>query len=229
MNAPAIPQSALDVFESTKGFMPLDEGRVLHEIAYSYLAAAAGGTRPAVGVEIGTYAGRSTVLLGEAARAAGARIVTVDHHRGSEEHQVGWEYHDAELVDAHTGRIETLGLLRHTLWDAQLDDIVLPLVGSSPAAALVWSTPARFVFIDGGHSEAAAHADFEGWAPWVEVGGALLIHDVFPDPADGGRPPFEIYERALATGQFTEVAVQDSLRVLRRDSGELGAPMPPRT
>lgn len=116
MIVPAIPQSALDVFESTKGFMPLDEGRVLHEIAYSYLAGAAAGARPAVGVEIGTYAGRSTVLLGEAARAAGARIVTVDHHRGSEEHQEGWEYHDAELVDAHTGRIETLlGILQQQL------------------------------------------------------------------------------------------------------------------
>ena len=102
-------------------------------------------------------------------------------------------------------------------------------VGSSRQVARVWGKPAEFVFIDGGHSSEAAQADYEGWAPWVEIGGALLIHDVFPDPADGGRPPFEIYERALATGQFTEVAVQDSLRVLRRDSGELGAPMPPRT
>ena len=60
----------------------------------------------------------------------------------------------------------------------------------------------------------------------VKIGGALLIHDVFPNPEDGGRPPYEIYCRALESGQFTEVAAVDSLRVLRRDSGEVGAPMP---
>jgi hypothetical protein len=49
---------------------------------------------------------------------------------------------------------------------------------------------------------------------------------VFPNPEDGGRPPYEIYCRALESGQFTEVRAVDSLRVLRRDSGEIGAPMP---
>ena len=43
------------------------------------------------------------------------------------------------------------------------------------------------LFIDGGHTEEAAQRDFDGWARWVDVGGALVIHDVFPDPADGGR------------------------------------------
>lgn len=228
MNAPAVPARALEVFEATTGFMPLDEGMALYEVAYEFLARPAQTNDPAVFVEIGTYAGRSTVLIGEAARATGSRVVTVDHHRGSEEHQPGWEYHDASLVDPHTGRIDTLPLLRRTLWDAELDDVVIPMIGSSPAVAQVWSTPARCVFIDGGHSEAAAHADLESWAPWVELGGALLIHDVFPDPADGGRPPFEIYQRALATGDFTEVRAQDSLRVLQRTGGTVGAPLPPR-
>ena len=102
----------------------------------------------------------------------------------------------------------------------------LPLPCSSSQVAKVWGKPASFVFIDGGHSSEAAQADYEGWAPWVEIGGALLIHDVFPDPEDGGRPPYEIYCRALESGQFTEVRAVDSLRVLRRDSGEVGAPMP---
>ena len=92
--------------------------------------------------------------------------------------------------------------------------------------ARAWGAPASFVFIDGGHSSEAARADYEAWAKWVQVGGALLIHDVFPDPADGGRPPYEIYCRALESGQFTEVRAVDSLRVLRRDSGTVGEPMP---
>lgn len=199
----------------------------LYNVVFGYLSRPAPTNDPAVCVEIGTYAGRSTILLGEAARATGSRVVTVDHHRGSEEHQPGWEYHDATLVDSYTGRIDTLPLLRRTLWDAGLDDIVIPMIGTSQAVAQVWSTPARVVFIDGGHSEAAAHADLESWAPWVERGGALLIHDVFPDPADGGRPPFEIFQRALATGDFVEVAAQDSLRVLERVGGSVGDPLPP--
>jgi hypothetical protein len=44
----------------------------------------------------------------------------------------------------------------------------------------------------------------------------LAIHDVFPDPADGGRPPYEdIYLPALASGRFTELSATGSLRVLR--------------
>jgi hypothetical protein len=48
-------------------------------------------------------------------------------------------------------------------------------------------------------------------------GGLLLIHDVFPDPSDGGRPPYElIYQPALASGDFEEVEALGSMRVLRR-------------
>jgi hypothetical protein len=50
----------------------------------------------------------------------------------------------------------------------------------------------------------------------VARGGALAIHDVFPDPADGGQAPYHIYLRALASGAFAEVAVEGSLRLLER-------------
>ena len=204
--------------EATPGFMPIDEGTALHQAALRYL-----GT--GVGVEIGTYCGRSTVYLGGAAQATGGTIVTIDHHHGSEEHQPGWEYHDPGFVDPHTGQLDTSARLRHTLADAGLEDQVVAVLGSSAQVAAFWRTPVSFVFIDGGHSSAAAHADFDGWARWVSVGGALFIHDVFPDPADGGRPPFEVYQRALATGQFTEVEVHGSLRVLERTRGQTGEPL----
>ena len=59
--------------------------------------------------------------------------------------------------------------------------------------------------------------DYERWTPHVVPGGTLCIHDVFPDPADGGRPPYEqIYLPALASGRFEEVTAIGSLRVLRR-------------
>jgi MMP 1-O-methyltransferase len=204
-----------ELAERVTGFMPADEGRALHDVAMSYLD-------HGVGVEIGTYCGKSTVLLGAAARSRGSVLFTIDHHHGSEEHQPGWEYHDTSLVDAVTGRFDTLPTLRHTLDEAGLDDNVVAVVGKSTVVAQGWRTPLQLLFIDGGHSEEAAHKDYEGWAKWVSAGGALIIHDVFPDPRDGGRPPYEIYCRALESGAFAEKAATGSMRVLERTVGDAG-------
>ncbi|MDQ1250470.1 MAG: 1-O-methyltransferase [Actinomycetota bacterium] len=191
------------------GFMPDDEGRALFDAGVRYL-------RGGVAVEIGTYCGKSTLLLGAAAADTGSVLFTVDHHHGSEEHQPGWEFHDTALVDPVTGRFDTLPQFRRTLDAAGLEDTVVAVVGRSAVVARAWRTPLELLFIDGGHSEAAANADFDGWSPWVAVGGALVIHDVFPDPRDGGRPPYHIYCRAMDSGDFTEVAAIGSLRVLQR-------------
>jgi predicted O-methyltransferase YrrM len=198
------------------GFMPADEGQALHDVGMRYLDRG-------VGVEIGTYCGKSTVLLGAAARARGSVLYTIDHHHGSEEHQPGWEYHDTSLVDPVTGRFDTLPTLRHTLDEAGLHDNVVAVVGKSTVVAKGWRTPLQLLFIDGGHSEEAARTDYDGWARWVSAGGALIIHDVFPDPRDGGRPPYEIYCRAVESGVFTEKAATGSMRVLERTAGDAGA------
>lgn len=203
----------LRVAAATPGFMPLDEAMALHDVALTYLSQ---DDSVGIGVEIGTYCGKSTVYLGAAAERTGGLIVTVDHHRGSEEHQPGWEYHDTALVDGHSGLLDTAARFRQTMFDASLEATVLGLLAPSTAAARVWGREADFVFIDGGHSMEAAQNDYDGWARWVRPEGALLIHDVFPDPADGGRPPYEIYCQALNSGRFSEVAIHGSLRVLQR-------------
>jgi MMP 1-O-methyltransferase len=195
--------------EAAPGFMPAAEGLALSDAAARY------APRGPV-LEIGSYCGKSTIYLAGGARAAGQLVVTVDHHRGSEEHQPGWEYHDPALVDPATGRLDTLPRLRATLAAAGLEEHVVVVVGRSADVARVWATPLGLVFIDGGHTEAAAVTDYQSWAPWVAAGGALAIHDVFPDPADGGRPPYLIYQRALASGAFTEVRAVGSLRLLER-------------
>jgi len=201
--------------EQVRGFMPDDEGRALYDAAMRYLD---GG----VGVEIGTYCGKSTLLLGAAAQQTASVLYTIDHHHGSEEHQPGWEYHDASLVDEVTGLFDTLPTFRRTLDAAGLDEHVVAVVGKSAIVAQAWRSPLQFLFIDGGHTEAAAIQDFDGWAKWVTAGGALVIHDVFPDPKDGGRAPYQIYCRAIDSGQFREVSVNGSLRVLERTSGQPG-------
>ncbi|WP_307128990.1 class I SAM-dependent methyltransferase [Streptomyces sp. B1I3] len=190
--------------------MPVHEGLAL------YAAAVEAGALGLPLLEVGTYCGRSTILLADAARAAGVTALTVDHHRGSEEQQPGWEYHDPSVVDPEVGRMDTLPTFRRTLHAAGLEEHVVALVGRSPQVAAVWGGLLGLVFIDGGHTDEHAGGDYEGWAPKVAEGGLLVIHDVFPDPADGGQAPYRVLQRALASGAFTEVSVTDSLRVLRR-------------
>ncbi|MEU4347459.1 class I SAM-dependent methyltransferase [Streptomyces sp. NPDC023838] len=202
----------LAAFEAAKGFMPVREGLALYD------AAVQAGALGLPLLEVGTYCGRSTLLLADAARAAGTVAVTVDHHRGSEEQQPGWEYHDATVVDPEVGLMDTLPTFRRTLHKAGLEDHVIAVVGRSPQVARVWGGPVGLVFIDGGHTDEHANGDYEGWAPHLAEGGLLVIHDVFPDPVDEftGQAPYRVYLRALASGAFTEVSATDSLRVLRR-------------
>ena len=194
-----------DVISRTKGFLPGDEGQALH--------AAALAARPGTWLEVGTYCGKSTVHLGAAARSVGAELVTLDHHRGSEENQPGWEWHDPSLVDPHTGRLETLPALRHTLWDAGLDDTVSVLVATTQQVARWWTSPLALLFLDGNHTEEVAQHDYAAFARHLEPGGLLAVHDVFERPEDGGRPPWHVFCRALDEG-FRPVGRTGSLRLL---------------
>jgi predicted O-methyltransferase YrrM len=211
MTTPA--PEVLAAFTAADGFMPEDEGLAL------YAAAVEAARRTGLPVlEIGTYCGRSAILLADAARRTGTVALTVDHHRGSEEQQPGWEYHDPTLVDPEVGLMDTLPRFRRTLHAAGLEQHVIALVGRSPQVAAVWGGRLALVFIDGGHTDEHAGGDYDGWAPHLAEDGLLVVHDVFPDPADGGQAPYRVYLRALADG-FEEVSVTGSLRVLRRAKG----------
>jgi predicted O-methyltransferase YrrM len=209
-------QAVVKVARQTRGFMPDDEGEALLLAALRAGQAALPGSSPPTFVEIGAWCGKSSLYLGAAAEATGAVLFSVDHHRGSEENQPGWEHHEADLVDPDLGQIDTLSYWRRAVGDAGLEASVVGVVGDSPTVAARWRHPLAFCFIDGGHGEAPAWADYRGWAPRVVLGGWLAIHDVFPDPADGGRPPYELYCAALASDEFSEDGVCGSLRVLRR-------------
>jgi predicted O-methyltransferase YrrM len=202
---------------AAKGFMPEDEGALLYDVAVRALA-------DGPGVEVGTYCGKSAIYLGAAARAAGSTVFTVDHHRGSEENQPGWDYHDASLVDPVVGRLDTLPTFRRTLADAGLEDEVVAVVGRSTTVSAHWRTPLALLFVDGGHTDEHAGNDYVGWGRWVRHGGTMVIHDVFPDPTDGGRPPYTIYLRAI-DGGFREAQALGSMRVLTRVHGDAGDPV----
>jgi predicted O-methyltransferase YrrM len=213
---PARVQGLLQLARHTRGFMPDDEGEALFVAASRAGREEVPGAVPPTFVEIGAWCGKSSVYLGAAAEATGAVLLSVDHHRGSEENQPGWDYHEPDLVDPEAGRIDTLLHWRRTIAGAALEASVMGVVGDSPTLAARWDRPLCFCFIDGGHGAEPAWADFHGWAPHVAVGGWLAIHDVFPDPADGGRPPYELYRAALRSREFVEDGACGSLRVLRR-------------
>jgi hypothetical protein len=208
-----------DLFQAarcTRGFMPDDEGEALFRAALRAGQRDVPGAVPPTFVEIGAWCGKSTLYLGAAAEATGAMVLSIDHHRGSEENQPGWDYHEPDLVDPDVGRIDTLAHWRHTIVGAELEASVMGVIGDSPTLAARWDHPLALCFIDGGHGEEPAWADFRGWAPHVALGGWLAIHDVFPDPADGGRPPYELYLAALDSAEFVDDGACGSLRVLRR-------------
>jgi predicted O-methyltransferase YrrM len=198
----------LAVARGTKGFMPEAEGLALHDAGLD-------GGQVGPLLEIGSYCGKSAVYLGAAAAQRDTVLFTIDHHHGSEENQSGWEHHDTEVVDPRTGRMDTLPFFRRTIEDAGLVGAVVAIVGDSPTVGRFWEAPVGFLFIDGGHAEDVAMADYQGWAHLVAPGGVLAIHDVFEDPADGGQAPFRVWQRAVADG-FTPLTTTGSLRTLRR-------------
>ena len=196
-------------FLAAPGFMPEDEGLALYAAAVE--VAALGPL-----VEIGSYCGRSTLLLAAAAASADTHVVTIDHHRGSEEHQPGWEYHDPALVDPAVGRIDTLPTFRGVIAGSGLEEHVIAVVARAEDIGRYWNVAAGLVFIDGSHTDQSAQRDYETWASHVATGGLLAIHDVFENPEEGGQAPFRAYRRAMESGWFTEEAGCRSLRLLRR-------------
>ena len=195
--------------DQVKGFLAKEEGEALYGFAKHYSS-----TGPCL--EIGSYCGKSALYLGTAVKENNQLLYSIDHHRGSEEQQPGEEFFDPELLDESGKGINTLPFFLVTIDKAGLTDTVIPIVSSSVEASEVWSKPLAMVFIDGGHSEKAANDDYNVWHPHIIKGGLLAIHDVFPNPEDGGRPPFKIYTKAKESGLFKEVDMINSLALLEK-------------
>ncbi|MFV0276941.1 MAG: class I SAM-dependent methyltransferase, partial [Parahaliea sp.] len=191
-----IPELPVDL-DQIRGFLAADEAQALYRHAR-----AARQLGPVL--EVGSYCGKSTLCLGQACRDGGT-VYALDHHRGSEEHQAGEQFHDPAVFDADEGLVDTFGEFRRTIRQAGLEDTVVPLVSSSAVVARHWRTPLGMVFIDGGHSLDAALTDYRCWSAHLLQGGILAIHDLFADPFEGGQAPWTIYRLALDSGLFAAV------------------------
>ncbi|WP_406827879.1 class I SAM-dependent methyltransferase [Microbulbifer sp. ARAS458-1] len=205
----ALPMELPLDITTVKGFLADTEGEALYR-----LAADASDRGPCL--EVGSYCGKSTIYLGSACKLMDNTLFAVDHHRGSEEHQPGEEYHDRELFDDRSQLMDSFHAFRTNMRAAKLEDHVVPVVAPTAVAARHWNTPLGLVFIDGGHSLEAALADYRSWSRHIVPGGYLAIHDIFPNPEDGGQAPYDIYKLALASGQFELVELVETLGILRR-------------
>jgi predicted O-methyltransferase YrrM len=203
-----IPDLPADI-DHIKGFLAQDEAQALYDQALSV------STSGPV-LEIGSYCGKSTIYLGLACRANDSTVFALDHHRGSEEHQQGEFFHDPDLFDSGEGVVDTFREFRRNIHRAGLDEVVVPVVAGSEAAARHWHTPLAMVFIDGGHSMEAALTDYRCWTPHLQRGGILAIHDLFADAHEGGQAPYAVFRMALASGLFENLGQVNSLGLLRR-------------
>ena len=195
--------------DQIKGLLADDEAEALYNAALQ-----AGAIGPVL--EIGSYCGKSTIYLGLAARANSSTVFALDHHRGSEEHQKGEFFHDPELYDSGEEVMDSFREFRRNISAAELDDVVVPVVAGSQAAARHWQTSLAMVFIDGGHSLEAALTDYRCWMPHLMRNGVLAIHDLFDDAHAGGQAPYAVYRMALASGLFESLGQVNSLGLRRR-------------
>ena len=194
---------------TVKGFLDPIEGEALYLYAKQYVR-----NNPCL--EIGSYCGKSSVYLGSAVKENDQKLYSIDHHKGSEEQQPGEEYFDSDLINAEGNGIDTLPFFLETIEKSKLDKFIIPIVSTSEEAYQDFTMNFDMVFVDGGHSEKAAQKDYELWSKRITKGGLLAIHDVFPNPEDGGRPPYNIYRRALESGNFKKLEMIKTLGLLMK-------------
>ena len=179
--------------DNLKGFMPNHEGLALTKWAekFSYYGPA---------LEIGTFGAKSALYIAAGSSIHDQLVYTIDHHSGSEEHQLGEEYFDPEIYDKKLGRVNTVPLMQANLQQFDESNWVVPIIANANSIAPSWRAELGLLFIDGSHTEISALNDYDNWNSKLHSNGALVIHDIYEKPEDGGQAPYLIYQKALTEG-----------------------------
>jgi predicted O-methyltransferase YrrM len=177
-------------FNSVKGFLDHNEGILLYQMAKKYCF-------KTFAVEIGSYCGKSACYIGQACKENMTHLVTIDHHRGSEEQQFGEQYFDPDEYDYKKERVDTLPSLLKNISKFKLDKSIKVMIEASKSASKKIKEEIDLLFIDGSHTFESTRADYESWKEKIRVGGILAIHDIYDSELEGGQAPREIYEKAL--------------------------------
>ena len=181
----------LNKFDSIKGFLAHEEGLFLYELTKKYCL-------KNFAVEVGSYCGKSACYIGQACKENKTYLMTIDHHRGSEEQQYGEEYFDPDEYNYDKEIVDTLPTLLKNIQKFRFEEVILPIVNSSELASKEIENNIDLVFIDGSHTFESARKDYVSWKNKIRIGGILAIHDVYDSEVEGGQAPKEIYEKALS-------------------------------
>jgi MMP 1-O-methyltransferase len=141
------------------GWLTPKEGRLLYELARRC-------SGRGVIVEIGSWKGKSTIWLASGSRrGAGVPVYAIDPHTAESDNL------------ATQSPVPTFEEFSRNVRRAGVDDLVVPRVMTSAAAARDFTEPVELIFIDGAHDYASVALDFELWFPKVIDGGTLAFHD----------------------------------------------------
>ena len=179
--------------DNLKGFMPNHEGQALTKWAKKF-------SQHGPALEIGTFGGKSALYIAAGISSNNQLIYTIDHHLGSEEHQLGEEYFDSDIYDNHLGRVNTVPLMQENLQQFDESKWIIPIIADANVLAPNWKQELGLLFIDGSHTEISAENDYDNWSSKIHSMGALVIHDIYEKPEEGGQAPYLIYQKALNDG-----------------------------
>jgi Methyltransferase domain len=154
-------------------------------------------------VEVGSYCGRSTLVLGGVVRALGGsceRVFAVDPHEGT----VG------AVGQGLVSGEPTIDRFRKTICEAGLGQVVKEVVARAEYITL--DVPLSLIFIDGLHDYANVCGDITQFQGQLLPGGLLACHD-YADYYPGVR---RAVDDLTATGAYELVRQVQSLVVLRK-------------
>jgi hypothetical protein len=156
--------SALAAVSGVEGWMTDAQARRLWDAAR---AVPAGGQI----VEIGSYRGRSAIVLARAA-AEGNTVVAIDPHAGNDR---GPQEIEGYADEAESDHQTFLGNLDRAGVSERVRHVRLP----SAEAHREVSGELALLYIDGAHRYGPARDDIRDWGARVARGGTMLIHDGF--------------------------------------------------
>ena len=160
-------------------------------------------------VEVGSYCGRSTTVLGSVVKAldVDGRVYAVDPHEG----EVG------ALDQGLVRTSPTLARFERNMRDAGLAEVVLTIKQRSHEVE--WERPIAFLLVDGLHDYASVSGDFCHFEAWLVEGAYVAFHD-YADYYPGVKA---FVNELLATGRYVAVRRVGSMMLVRRRPGAAAA------
>jgi glycosyltransferase involved in cell wall biosynthesis len=155
-------------------------------------------------VEIGSFCGKSTIVLASAARTANpdALVYAIDPHEGV----VGAE----DGLDDLAVVAPTFEQFQRNIADAGLSEMIEPIRLHS--YEVTWRSPIAFLFIDGLHGYSSVARDFFHFERHLLDGACVAFHD-----CDDSYPGVRTFVEGLAgSGCYEEMTRAGSLVVLRK-------------